>query len=126
MIKFNSSGSPVDEGREGEENGTLLTRAWVVVAMLSALVLSVYRLGDAPLWLDEAHSFVSAHLPASAVPDALARANHPPAYFLLMHVPDYVPNSSGLEVVLSQLEDSVRHGRGAHGDEREAGKHLPQ
>lgn len=42
------------------------------------------------------------------------------------HSPDYVPNSSGSEVVLSQLEHTVRHGRGAQGDEREAGKHLPQ
>ena len=42
------------------------------------------------------------------------------------HLPDYVPNSSGSEVVLGELEHPVRHGRGAQGDEREAGEHLAQ
>ena len=38
--------------------------------------------------------------------------------------PDYVPSSSCSEIILSQLEHSVRHGRRAQGDECEAGKHL--
>ena len=44
----------------------------------------------------------------------------------IIRLSDYVPSSSVSEVVLGQLEHSVRHGRGAQGDEREAGKHLPQ
>ena len=40
--------------------------------------------------------------------------------------PDYVPCSSCSEIILSQLEHSVRHRRGSHGDECEAGKHLPE
>ena len=42
------------------------------------------------------------------------------------HSPDYVPSSSCSEIILSQLEHSVRHRRGSHGDECEAGKHLPE
>ena len=38
--------------------------------------------------------------------------------------PDYVSSSSCSEIVLSQLEHSVRHRRGSQGDECEAGKHL--
>ena len=41
-----------------------------------------------------------------------------------MNFPDCVPSSSCSEMVLSQLEHSLRHGRGAQGDECEAGKHL--
>ena len=46
--------------------------------------------------------------------------------FTKLCLAQYVPSSSCSEIVLSQLEHTVRHGRGAQCDECEAGKHLPE
>ena len=75
--------SPIADSRSCRSVWRL--HGWLLVTILLAFGLRLYRLGTDSLWYDET---VSVHLAGKSVPELVAHTAgdiHPPGYYLLLH-----------------------------------------
>lgn len=61
-----------------------VSNLWVAAALITALALRLFRLGDAPLWFDETVTAEWVRASWSVLLHDVLRDNHPPLYFLLL------------------------------------------
>ncbi|HEY6041297.1 MAG TPA: glycosyltransferase family 39 protein, partial [Anaerolineae bacterium] len=64
---------------------SLKNRIWLLVALVVAFGMRVYRLDAQSLWNDEGTSIALAALNVNAIAGGAARDIHPPLYYLLLH-----------------------------------------